>query len=407
MPALAAPTPQRSRMHTLEGTGRVWDIWRIPGRFTKNPDIIRFPSGRMMLVFCDDDQHWAEDSSRITTLESSDGGKTWGNPKVIADANIRGGDERWVTPRLSRLNSGRLVIICDHDDYHYYHEDRPSGIWLWTSDDEGRTWSRPHLTGVPGIEPGRVLELADGTLLMNAHMVFRDNYKLAEFVMRSTDGGQNWKDLVPIAKDRVHNYCEGHILVHSSGALACIMRENNHCGYPSYMSFSYDQGRSWSRPVPLPFSGDRPFAGELSDGRVLVTYRNQAGSKGTHAWVGDLFAGDGYQVSGVHYGDEATIGEGALRIHNRPASETRYMLMPPENFRSEVVMEARMRVEGAAGKPIATLNVTRLGLTMHVLRDRIWCDFRRGAMTNPAAPDQPRVDVTHRLDMTQTHTLRM
>ncbi len=394
-------------MRSLEGTGRVWDIWRIPGRFTKNPDIVRFPSGRMMLVFCDDDQHWAEESSKITTLESNDGGKTWGNPRVIADANIQKGDERWVTPRLSRLAGGRLVIICDHDDYHYYHEDRPSGIWIWFSDDEGRTWSAPRLTGVPGIEPGRVTEIGNGTLLMNAHMVFRDNFKLAEFVMRSTDGGLTWKDLAVIAKDRVHNFVEGHILPHSSGPIANIMRENNHSGYPSYVSFSYDGAVTWTRPRPLPFAGDRPFAGELPDGRVLITYRNQAGNTGTRAWLGDLFANDGYQVSAVHYGDQVSFEDGALRIHNQPGGETRYLLMPPESFRSDIVMEARMRVEGAPDKPIAILNVSRLGLTMYVHRDRISCDFRRGATMNPGHPELPRVDVTHSVDMTKEHRLRM
>ena len=403
--ASTSPSP-RSRMRTLEGTGRVWEIWRKPGRFTKNPDIVQLPDGRRLLVFCDNDQHWAEDSSIITTLESRDAGKTWGNPQVIAAANIRNREERWVTPRLSRLRSGRLVIICDHDDYHYYHVDRPSGIWMWSSDDEGRTWSKPRLTGVPGIEPGRVLELADGTLLMNAHMVFRDNFKLAEFVMRSTDGGVTWKDLTPIAKDRVHNYCEGHILVHSSGPMACIVRENNHSGYPSYVSFSYDQGRKWSRPQPLPFAGDRPFAGELSDGRVLVTFRNQAGNTGTHAWLGDLFANEGYQVSGVHYGDETVLEDGRLHIRNRPDAETKYVLMPPESFRSDVSMEANLRVAGPADKPLATLNVGRLGLTLYVLRDQIWCDFRRGSAMNPRY-NRPRIDVSWPVDMTAEHRLRI
>src|SRR5689334_18612846 len=95
--AAAAPrkaaTGPRQRMRSLDGSGKVWDIWRKPDRFTKNPDIVRFPSGRMMLVFCDDDQHWAEESSKITTLESTDGGKSWGNPKIIADADIQKGQE--------------------------------------------------------------------------------------------------------------------------------------------------------------------------------------------------------------------------------------------------------------------------------------------------------------------------
>ncbi len=394
-------------MRTLDGTGKVWNIWNPPGRFTKNPDMIRFPNGRLMLVFCETDQHWALEFSRITTLESADNGKTWGNPRIIAEANIAKGDERWVTPRITRLKSGRLIVICDHDDYHYYHEDRPSGIWMWTSDDDGKTWSRPHLTGVRGIEPGRVVELGDGTLLMNAHMAFRDNYKMAEFCMRSSDGGLTWKDLAIIAKDKVHNHVEGHILQMPGGALACILRENNHLGYPSHHCFSYDQGRSWTKPQPLPFAGDRPFAEPVSDGRVLVTYRNQAGNTGTHGWIGDLAANDGYQVSGIHYGDQVSLEQDALRIHKRPNATTRYLLMPPESFRSDVVFEVRARVDGPPGEPIATFQVSRLGLTLEILRDQIWCDFRRGSMTYPARPGVPRVDVIHRVDMTRFHTLRI
>jgi hypothetical protein len=136
----AGPTAlQRSAMETLEGTGHVWPIWRNPGRFTKNPDIVRFPSGKMLLVFCDADQHWAQSITRITTIETTDEGKTWGNPKVIAEADIRKGEERWVNPRMTLLKSGRLIVICDHDDYRHVHEDQPSGIWIWFSDDKGRT----------------------------------------------------------------------------------------------------------------------------------------------------------------------------------------------------------------------------------------------------------------------------
>ena len=75
------------------------------------------------------------------------------------------------------------------------------------------------------------------------------------------------------------------------------MREENHNGYPSCVTFSYDQGRTWGSVRPMPFPGDRPYAKQLRDGRVLVTYRNQAGNKGTHAWAGDLTK-TSYQVSG-------------------------------------------------------------------------------------------------------------
>lgn len=399
------------RMRTLEGTGRLFDVWRIPRRFTKNPDIIRFPSGRLMLVFSDCDKHWPEESSRITTLESGDGGATWGNPRVVAEALIEKGDERWLTPRLSRLRSGRLVIVCDHDDYNYYHIERPSGVWIWFSDDEGATWSEPRHTTIPGIEPDRVVELADGALITTTEVVLHDNWRLAMLASRSRDGGLTWDPPSVVAKDPGHDYNEGAVVVLSNGALACVMREENHNGYPSCVAFSYDLGRTWSGVRPLPFSGDRPYAKELRDGRVLVTYRNQAGNRGTHAWVGDL-TDTAYQVSGVHYGDEVRLTGDALHIANRPRGVTRYLLQPPENLRSDILLEARLRVAGPPGVPLATLHVSRVSFRVLVLRDAIWCDFRRrpASSANPGfhgSTSGPRVDAAHPVDMTEYHTVRV
>lgn len=266
----AAPgVPQPSAMATLEGTGQVWPIWRNPGRFTKNPDIVRFPSGKMMLVFSDSDQHWAQGITRITTLHTTDEGKTWGNPKVIAEADVRKGEERWITPRIT-----------------------------------------------------------------------------------------------------------------------------------------FDQGPTWAPPKSLPFSGDRPFVGQMADGRVLVTYRNQSGNAGTNAWLGDLFTDYGYQVFGTHYGDACEIQDGTLHINNQTDGETRYTLMPPENFRSNIVLEATLRVEGPADNAIATFNIGRIGLRAYVLRDQIWLDFGRGGQgPNPAHPTHPGADARHAVDMTKEHRL--
>jgi hypothetical protein len=82
--------------------------------------------------------------------------------------------------------------------------------------------------------------------------------------------------------------------------------------------------------------------------------------------------------------------------------------MPPESFRSDITFEARLRVDGPPGQPIAVMNVGRHGLTMSILRDQVWCDFRRGNPSpNPADPNSLRIDVIHRVDMTQEHTLRL
>ena len=198
------------------------------------------------------------------------------------------------------------------------------------------------------------MELADGTLLMATQVYFKATRKLGVFVVRSTDGGRTWKNRSIIASDAVHHHTEGAIVVLSDGALGCVLRESNHHGYPSYLSLSADQGRSWSQPEPMPFAGDRPYAKELQGGKVLITYRNRSGNRGTHAWIGDLRRNPGFQVGGVHYGDTVNLESGELSIQGVPDGESRYILLPPENFRSDLVLEAALRVAGPPDRPIAS-----------------------------------------------------
>ena len=395
------PRAPRRRMRSLESLPRRQvEVWRIVGRFTKNPDLVRFPSGKMMLVFCDVEKHWPEEISRITTLESLDQGETWGRPRVVAEADKRKEEEPWVTPRLSLLRDGRLVILCDHDGSAHYHEDQPPGNWIWFSSDEGRSWSEPRLIPLPGIEPDRVLELKDGTLITGATVVQRDTQKEAMVMMRSTDGGLTWSDLSIVAKDKVQNYTEGAFLVLSNGLLACVMRNENHNGYPSFVTFSTDQGRSWSSTRPLPFSGDRPYAKELSEGRVLITYRNRCGNRGTHGWIGDLTRA-GYRIGATHYGDRVTLESNALHLRPTPGAVTRYLLLPPDSYRSDVVMEATLRVNGPPDQSVAAMEVSRLGIGVRVCSNSVWLyDERRG-------DSRPFIEHVHPVDMRTFHHIRL
>ena len=398
----AAAALPAGRMRSLEDSvGAVEDIWRIPGRFTKNPDIVRFPSGRMMMVFCDDDSHWAQQITRITTLESTDDGKKWGNPRVVAETDRRKGEERWLTPRITLLRDGRVIMLCDHDDYAHVHEDQTSGIWQWESKDQGRTWSAARLTGIPGIEPDRVMELADGTLIVAAHMTLAATRKLGQFVMRSSDGGNTWKDLTMIASDPVHHFCEGALVILREGRLACIMRDNLHAGYPSWVSFSHDGGWNWSRVQPMPFAGDRPYALQMPDGRVLVTYRNQAGNRGTHAWLGDLDRECEYRVGGTHYDDRVTLTREALELGGGKGAVTRYSMMPPESFWSDVLFEATVQVRGGSREPVGCVEIGRLGLRLDFASDQV--RMHRGAIDYYTHPTDREASA----DFTQPRTVRM
>jgi len=245
------------------------------------------------------------------------------------------------------------------------------------------------------------VELNDGTLLMASCMVFKDTQKEGMFLMRSTDGGTSWKELSVIAKDQVHNHTEGGIVVLSNGLLACVMRNENQNGYSSFVALSPDQGRTWSSPLPMPFLGDRPYAKELSNGQVLVTYRNRCGNLGTHAWMGDITREHGHQIGGMHYGDELKLDAGVLHVRNRSGSITKYILLPLESYRSDLLMEATLRVSGPRDQPVAAMAVSRIGVAVEICSNAIWLKNER----RPAG--RPVIDSRYEADMTSFRKVRM
>ena len=160
--------PPRLSALSLDRSERQVTVYRDDRYFTKNPDVVLLPGGKLLCVFNETDYHWPREFSRITLLESRDYGATWGNPRIVDQAYRSRGEERWVTPRISRLRDGRLVIVCDQDDYQHCHESQQPGIYAWWSEDDGDTWGPRVATGIPGIEPDRVRELEDGTLLVGS-----------------------------------------------------------------------------------------------------------------------------------------------------------------------------------------------------------------------------------------------
>jgi len=344
--------------HTRSIKDRGFKVWRSPGRFTKNPDMVQLPSGRLMLVYADDDAHWAQESEVLTLVASDDLGTSWYKFGEVARA-VQPQDERLVTPRLSCLSDGRLVVLCDHDDFEHFHEEQASGNWAWWSEDGGTTWSDHQVTGIEGFEPDRVVELPDGTLGVASHLMLSATQCHGDILSVSEDGGKTWKRRSIIASDSYHFFCEGGIVLLGGNRLACVLRENHSAGIPSFVAFSEDCGHTWSEPQMCPFSLHRPYAKQLADGRVLVTGRNVNGGLGTYAWCGNLEEEAGrWVVGGPRRKYAAELTPEALVIANKPEHECRYVLLPPESSQSKVLFEAELRVEGPQGEPVAFMSVS-------------------------------------------------
>lgn len=350
-------------IHTRSIHNKVFDVWNSPGRFTKNPDVVRLESGRMLLIYSDNDGHWSQEDQILTILASDNDGADWFRLSEVDKAELRNGDERLVTPRLSALSDGSLAVAIDRNDYRHFHEDQEPGILIYWSSDGGESWSEPKICGIEGFEPDRMMELPDGSLAVCSHVMLRESQEFAEIITISEDRGKTWKRRAVIAHNGYHRFCEGALVVMNQGKkLACIIRENHSAGIPSLAAFSDDNGFTWTEPRYCPFAFHRPYAKQLKDGRVLVTGRNMNGGLGTYAWAGDIEKElDNWYPAGPRLDFDVHLSDKYLKIQNLVNHECRYSLLPPESGMSEVHFEAEVRVES----PYDDIPIAFLSLNTH------------------------------------------
>lgn len=146
------------------------------------------------------------------------------------------------------------------------------------SSDGGRTWGEPRRLpdGVLGPVKNKPVRLADGTILSGSSTETPDQANLWRIHFeRSTDAGATWSVVrpAPVASGEEIGAIQPSILVHRDGRLQAVGRSRSQHVFETWSS---DQGRTWS-PVTLT-SLPNPSAGTdaltLRDGRHLIVYNH-------------------------------------------------------------------------------------------------------------------------------------
>ena len=284
-----------------------------------HPDAILFKDGRILQVYPS-----GHGKGAVRSRISTDGGFTY-------DSQIENQPKSWdnsrETPTVYRLEFSdgtpdKIIMISGNPDWRD-GKDTVGGFNYSLSDDEGKTWSEFELcfsknddvTVIPTVAMASLTRLKENGKFVDKWMAFFHdhwggfiNYKT---ILSFVDGKAVWSNPEPYFAqhrkiEKNAKMCEVEVVRSDCGTgdELCLIARSNNKNYNSLISFSQDEGKTWSKPqfVPSALNGERHKADYTKDGRLFITFRsierdnkktkknykgiNNWFSEGWVAWVG-------------------------------------------------------------------------------------------------------------------------
>ena len=243
------------------------------------PTVCRLKEGGLVAVIYDTPSHGSRYGG-IDLYASIDGGKTWAKRSTVGKLPGR----QCVNHAAGVLDDGTLVVahaVVDSEKWQV----KPAEQWLMPrvvrSTDGGRTWNAEASVTLPddlhwAIPFGKIVMLADGTVLMSVYAIDYQTRADSCYVLRSTDRGRTWGDGSVLGRD---SYNETSILALSDGRLLAAARTSK-WGARIDLFESPDGGRTWTARGPVTDAAQHPGdLLQLENGHLLLTFGNRIGGE--------------------------------------------------------------------------------------------------------------------------------
>ena len=260
-------------------------IDREPGQYLGHPTTILLEDNKTIITVYPK----GHGRGAIVMKKSTDGGLTWSERLAVP--------ENWATSKevptihrvIDKQGVKRLIMF--------------SGLYpirMAVSEDEGQAWTPLKPIGDFGgvVTMASVVRLANDDYMALFHddgRFLRGAGKTTKFQVFKTiskDGGLMWSQPQVIVEHPTAHLCEpGAVRSPDGRQLAILLRENSR-KFNSFVAFSNDEGKTWSKPRQLPgaLTGDRHTARYARDGRLVIVFRDMthvSPTKGDFVtWVG-------------------------------------------------------------------------------------------------------------------------
>ena len=208
----------------------------------------------------------------IVMKKSRDGGKTWSGRLKTPESWATSKEVPTIYPTTDAKGKDRLIMFSGTQDHVQ------GAIRMSVSEDQGENWSelKPigDYKGIVAMADCIPLKVA-GHYLATFHIRGPENSMIL-YQVESRDGGLTWGKPKELYRASTHHLCEaGLIYSPDKSEIAMLLRENAR-NYNSQIMFSSDEGKTWSKPKPMPGSlnGDRHQGIYMPDGRLLIQFRD-------------------------------------------------------------------------------------------------------------------------------------
>ena len=221
--------------------------------------LIQLADGRLFFAYTrynDPNGCWRDAASAdIYAMTSADGGQNWSEPFPA----VRNDAQNVMSVSLLRLQDGRIAMVYSRKSPVPGYSLMDCRPFIRFSSDEAQSWSEPtEIADVPFIylvnRNDSLVQLRSGRLILpvswHPYISRQSSGQGIGLYFLSDDGGVSWRcsrECCYPHRSLARGLMEPGVAELKDGRLLGWFRTTNGC---QYKTFSYDQGETWSEPIP-------------------------------------------------------------------------------------------------------------------------------------------------------------